>query len=549
MCKPILYPVLCLFFVIFFFSCQPTDKVDLIVHNGVVYSVDSSFTVHEAFAIKDGIFVAVGSSQEILNQFDSDSVIDAGGKAIYPGFYDPHSHFMGLGSKLDAADLIGTTSYEEIITRLKEFRATHPERAWLLGRGWDQNDWKDTRFPDKTLLDQAFPDVPVLLTRVDGHASLVNSKAIELAQITAKSTAEGGLVVVKNGQPTGILVDRASQLVSRVIPNSTKEEKQQFLQAAEKSCLSFGLTTVSDAGLDREDIDLIDEMHKNGTLKIRDYAMIRISPENLDHYIAKGPYQSDRLTVRSFKIYADGALGSRGACLLQPYADDPSTGFLLASVQELDEFASRIAASDFQANTHCIGDSANRLMLDLYGKYLKGPNNRRWRIEHAQIVSEVDVPKFGKYSIIPSVQPTHTTSDMYWADERLGPNRIKTAYAFKDLLKQNGYIALGSDFPVEFVNPLFGFHSAVARTDDKNFPEGGFQMENALSREEALRGMTIWAAYSQFEEKTRGSIEKGKFADFVILEDDIMKAPLQKIRQINVLRTVIGGESLYKKAP
>ncbi len=549
MAKPNLSLVLYLFLALLFWDCQRSIRVDLIVHNGVVYSVDSAFITHEAFAIKDGSFVAVGSNDEILGQYEADSVIDAGGGAVYPGFYDPHSHFMGLGTKLDAADLVGTSSYDEIVEKLKVFRAANPDRAWLTGRGWDQNDWADTQFPDKSKLDAAFPDVPVYLKRIDGHAALVNTKALELAQVTGSSRVDGGLVELKNGQPTGILVDNAQRLVDRKIPERTRQEKMKMLQAAEKSCLMFGLTTVSDAGLSRSDIELIDEMHKNGSLKIRDYAMISVSPENLAYYLPKGPYQTDRLTVRSFKIYADGALGSRGACLLAPYADAGTTGFLLTSSSVLEKYTARIADSQFQANTHCIGDSSNRLMLDLYGKYLKGPNDRRWRIEHAQIVSKADVPKFGRYSIIPSVQPTHTTSDMYWADERLGPERIKTAYAFKDLLQQNGYIALGSDFPVEFVNPLYGFHAAVARVDDKGYPKGGFQMENALNREEALRGMTIWAARANFEEKTRGSIEKGKFADFVILEKDIMKIPLPEIRQVKVLRTVIGGESLYKNMP
>jgi predicted amidohydrolase YtcJ len=546
MCKPTFSIVLYLFFLIFFTQCQRSTQVDLIVYNGVVYSVDSTLTLYEAFAVKDGKFIDVGSSSDIRARYKADSLIDAGGKPIYPGFYDPHSHFMGLGQKLDAADLVGTTSYEEIIDRLKDFRSRHPDRAWLLGRGWDQNDWTDTRFPDKSLLDAAFPDVPVLLTRIDGHASLVNSKALQLAGVTAYSKAEGGLVEVKDGEPTGILIDRASGLVARMIPDYTKEEKQEILKAAERSCLAMGLTTVSDAGLERADIELIDEMHKNGSLKIRDYAMISVSPANLDYYLPRGPYQSDRLTVRSFKIYADGALGSRGACLLEPYADASTTGFLLTNPDDLEDFTARIAKSDFQANTHCIGDSANRLMLDLYGKYLTAPNNRRWRIEHAQVVAPDDVPKFGKYSVIPSVQPTHATSDMYWADERLGPQRIATAYAFRDLMKQNDLIALGSDFPVEFVNPLFGFHAAVARVDARGYPEGGFQSNNALTRQEALRGMTIWAAYANFEDTTRGSIEKGKFADFVILDKDIMKIPLPEIREVKVIRTVIGGESLYQ---
>ncbi|WP_207505505.1 amidohydrolase [Telluribacter humicola] len=529
-------------------GCKNRTNVDLIVHNAVVYTADSAFTIHEAFAVKDGEFVAIGTTSDILDRYESDSTLDAGGKAVYPGFFDPHSHFVGLGQMLDMADLVGTSSYQEIISKLRAFRQQHPEQPWLIGRGWDQNDWDNKQFPDKALLDEAFPDVPVFLTRIDGHAALVNSKALRLARVTSGSKVEGGLVELKGGEPTGILVDNAMRLVRMVIPRPSDEEKRAQLQNAEKACFAVGLTSVSDAGIDRPDIEMIDQMHKNGSLRIRDYAMISVSPTNLDYYLPRGPYQSDRLTVRSFKIYADGALGSRGACLLKPYADAPTSGFLLTSPKELEDFISRIATSNFQANTHCIGDSANRLTLNLYGKYLEGANDRRWRIEHAQVVDTSDVLKFSVYNVIPSVQPTHATSDMYWADERLGDERVKTAYAFKDLMKQNGLIALGSDFPVEDINPLYGFHSAVARVDAKGVPPGGFQKENALTREEALRGMTIWAAYANFEEKKRGSIQPGKAADFVILEKDIMKVPEPELRDTKVLRTVLGGETVYRRS-
>jgi predicted amidohydrolase YtcJ len=538
---------LLLIFLLSLAACKNRTTVDLIVHNAVVYSADSAFTVYEAFVVRDGKFVEAGTSAELLDRYQSDSVIDAGGRAVYPGFMDPHSHFLGLGQMLDMADLVGTSSYEDIIERLKQYRQQQPDKTWIIGRGWDQNDWDTKQFPDKSLLDAAFPDVPVFLTRIDGHAALVNTKALRLARITTGSKVEGGLVELKNGQPTGILIDNAMRLVKMILPRYTEEEKQDILQKAEKACLAVGLTSVSDAGIDRPDIELIDRMHQAGTLKIRDYAMISSSPTNLDYYLPKGPYQSDRLTVRAFKIYADGALGSRGACLLKPYADAPTSGFLLTSPKELDDFFSRIASSTFQANTHCIGDSANRLVLDLYGKYLKGANDRRWRIEHAQVLDSADIPKFAAYNVIPSVQPTHATSDMYWAEQRLGPQRVKTAYAFRELMNQNGLIPLGSDFPVESINPLYGFHAAVARVDAKGYPPGGYQKGNALTRQEALRGITIWAAYSNFEEKTRGSIEAGKFADFVILEKDIMKVPEAELREVQVLRTVLGGETVYTR--
>ena len=522
------------------------QTADLIVYNAVVYTVDNQFFTTEAFAVKGGKFLATGTSKSILAKYNAKQKIDAKGKPVFPGLYDPHSHFMGLGQMLSQCDLVDTKSYEEIVDRLKKFDAEHKENQWLIGRGWDQNDWDIKVFPTKDLLDKAFPNKPVALTRIDGHAIIANSKALEFAKISPTSKVNGGVVEVIDGQLTGILVDNAMGLVKRVIPQATEKDKRKMLLAAQKECLKLGLTTVSDAGLNQEDIDLIDKMNKEGSLKIRNYVMVSLGIRNLDYYIKKGVYKTDRLNVRSFKLYADGALGSRGACLLKPYSDEPSkTGFLLLSAAELERSLTQIYNSVFQANTHCIGDSANRLILDIYGKLLKTKNDRRWRIEHAQVVDNQDISKFGKFSIIPSIQATHATSDMYWADERLGDARVKTAYAFQDLLKQNGVISNGSDFPVEFVNPLYGFHSAVARQDAKNFPEGGFQMENALTRKQAMRAMTIWSAYANFEEKERGSIEAGKMADFVILEEDLMKIPKEKLRNVKVLNTFVGGEKVF----
>lgn len=522
------------------------QQADLIVHNALIYTVNNQFSTAEAFAVKNGKFIGIGTSKDILAKYNAKQKIDAGKKPVYPGFYDPHSHFLGLGQMLSQCDLVETKSYEEIIERLTKFAAEHPENPWIIGRGWDQNDWDVKVFPTKELLDKAFPNKPVFLTRIDGHAALINSKAIQLAKISPASKVNGGEVEVIDGQLTGILVDNAMGLIKRVIPVPSLKEKQNMLLAAQKEAFKYGLTTVSDAGLNQDDIELIDKMQKAGTLKIRDYVMVSLGIRNLEYFIKKGIYKTDRLNVRSFKLYADGALGSRGACLLQPYSDEPTkTGFLLLSPAGLERSLTAIYQSDFQANTHCIGDSANRLILNLYGKLLKGKNNRRWRIEHCQVVAHEDVPKFGKYSVIPSIQATHATSDMYWAGDRLGKERVKTAYAFQDLLKQNGIIANGSDFPVEYVNPLFGFHSAVARQDARNFPEGGFQMENALSREQALKAMTIWSAYANFEEKERGSIETGKMADFVILEADIMKEAKEKLRNVKVSHTFVAGEKVY----
>ncbi|MBC3786742.1 amidohydrolase [Spirosoma utsteinense] len=527
-------------------ACSSKKKADLLVKNARVYTADSSFSTASAFVVKDGIFLAVGSADSLTALYDADSTADLGGQPVYPGLYDPHAHFLGFGQVLSQADLVGAESYDEVIERLKTFYQKNPQVTWLTGRGWDQNDWPGEAFPTKEKLDAAFPNVPVALTRVDGHALLVNSKALRLAQVTPTSKVAGGEVMLANAQPTGVLVDNAMQLIRRVLPRPDNADKTKMLLAAQKACVALGLTSVSDAGISPDEINLIDSLQKAGQLKIRDYAMVSLGEPNLNYFLKRGPFQTDRLTVRAFKLYADGALGSRGACLRKPYSDRADTGgFLLLSPAELERVTKLLYASNFQANTHCIGDSANHLMLDLYGKLLKGKNDRRWRIEHAQVVSPDDVWKFNRYSIIPSVQPTHATSDMYWATERLGSVRVKGAYAFNDLLKQNKLIAFGSDFPVEHPNPLFGFHSAVARQDAKNFPAGGYQMENAVDRKSALLAMTRWAAYANFEDKLRGSISAGKQADFVVLDRDIMTVPNPQLRQTKVKQTWIGGDRVY----
>jgi predicted amidohydrolase YtcJ len=532
--------------VVMFNACSTKKSADLIVYNGIIYTVDSTFTVAEAFAVKDGKFLEIGDDQYILNNYDAGEIIDARGKAIYPGFYDAHAHFFGLGSVLDEASLFGASSFEEIIERLKMFRQENPDREWLIGRGWDQNLWSNKTFPTNESLNEAFPDVPVYLVRVDGHAAIVNSKAFEIAGVDRAHEVEGGFMQEEGGKLTGVLIDNAMNLVGNSLPKPSEEDWRRMLVKAQDSCLSVGLTTIVDAGLDRSQIELLKKLYGEGALKIRDYAMVALSPENLDYYLKEGIYKSDKLTVRSFKIMGDGALGSRGACLLQNYSDADTKGFLLSSPETLDAVIARIAESDFQANTHAIGDSANRLVLDIYGKYLKGENNRRWRIEHAQIVDPSDFHKFAKFSVIPSVQPAHATSDMYWVQERIGKARLKGAYAYRSLLREYGMLALGSDFPVEHFNPLYGFHAAAARVDAKGYPEGGFNPEDAISRIDALRGMTIWAAFASFQEDTHGSIENGKAADFVILNDDIMKADNNKLRAIKVLRTVIDGKSVFE---
>ncbi len=531
-----------------FSACTQGEKADLLVYNATVYTVNPSFDKAQAFAVREGKILEVGTSETLRQKYKATQEVDAQGKPVYPGLIDAHAHFLGYAMNQREADLVGATSFTEVVQRLQAHRQAYPQAAWLTGRGWDQNDWPGKQFPSKDTLDALFPNVPVIIERIDGHASLANQKALDLAGVTPQTTVVGGKVEVKNGKLTGLLVDKAANQVVAQIPSPSVTELTQMLKKAEQNLFAVGLTSVVDAGLSKGSVDLLDSLQKKEELRIRVYAMLSPSPENKSHYFKNGPYTTNRLTVRSFKVYGDGALGSRGACLIHPYSDRPhETGFLLETVQEYKDLAAEIYQHNFQMNTHAIGDSANRLILQIYGDNLKGKNDRRWRIEHAQVVHPADVPLFGKYSILPSVQPTHATSDMYWAGERLGLDRVKHAYAFKALLQQNNMIPLGSDFPVEHINPLFGFHSAIARQDAKNYPEGGFQMENALTREEALKGTTIWAAYANFEEKQKGSIEPGKVADFVILDQDIMTIQPEAIRDVKVISTFLNGEKVYSR--
>ncbi|MBX7240470.1 MAG: amidohydrolase [Bacteroidia bacterium] len=528
-------------------ACETRSGADLIVHNARIYTVDSALSVAEAFVVKDGKFLAVGKSGEILKNYTAKEVMDLQGKPVFPGFMDAHCHFYWYGKSLNDVNLTGTASFSEVLSTLVDFRKKNPQFAWLTGRGWDQNDWEVKEFPEKDSLDILFPDVPVCIRRVDGHALIANEKALSLAGITPETTVEGGKIMVKNGKLTGVLIDNAMDLLEKVIPAPSEKEMEEYLLEAQQNCFEKGLTSVGDAGLDKKIIHTINQMHKTGKLLMRIYAMVSADSVNIPYFLKNGFIQTDLLSVRSFKVYADGALGSRGACLLHPYHDRPKeTGFMLSKPAHLDSIVGLIHAKGFQVNTHCIGDSANRTLLDIYGKYLgKEGKSKRWRIEHAQVVAIPDREKFKNYGIIPSVQPTHATSDMYWAGERLGAERLPTAYAYKSLLNIAGVLPLGSDFPIEDINPLYGFHAAVARQDAKGYPEGGFQPEDALSREEALIGMTRWAAYAQFEEKIKGSIEPGKWADFVVTEKDIMTIPVQEIRDTKVMMTFSSGKKVF----
>lgn len=522
-------------------------QIDLLVHHATIYTVDSSFSTAEALAVKDGKILETGSNEALLKKYAAKEILDAKGQFIYPGFIDAHAHFFGYGQSLQTADLNGTTSWQAILDTLSAFARTHPD-GWLLGRGWDQNDWDTKEFPSNEALNALFPDRPVLLSRVDGHAAIANNKALEMAGVKPGVTLTGGTVEVRNGKLTGILVDNAIDLVNEKVPGGSAQQAKQSLLDAQQRCFAVGLTTIDDCGLPYSVVELMDGMNKSGELKMRLYVMLSDGKQNFDYLFAKGRIKTDRLHVNGFKVYADGALGSRGACLLHPYSDKPGwSGFLLSTPAHFDSVASILYDKGFQMCTHAIGDSGNRTILNTYAKYLKEKNDRRWRIEHAQVVNKADFELFGKYSIIPSVQPTHATSDMYWAEQRLGAERVRGAYAFNELLQQNGWIPLGTDFPVEDISPFKTFYAAVVRKDAKGWPAAGFQIENALSREAALRGMTIWAAKSNFEEKEKGSLEKGKFADFVMLDKDLLKAAEGELLNTKVQRTYVGGEKVFER--
>lgn len=522
-------------------SCQ--SKVDLIVHNANVYTVGQNNFKASAFVVDDGKFVDVGG-EELLEQYTAKKVLDLQELPVYPGFIDSHCHFLSFGLSLNKVDLVGTKSFEDVLDRVKRY-ATNKELNAITGRGWDQNDWKIKRLPNKEQLDLLFPDIPVALRRIDGHAMLVNQKALDLAGITLDTEVTGGQIVKENGKLTGVLIDSPMQMVTNILPKSSVEDKIKSLQDAEEISFANGLTTVSVAGLDREDIFLIDSLHKTGALTIRVYAMISNSQDNVDYFLKEGPYKTDKLNVRSFKVYADGALGSRGAALKDSYSDlDNHTGAFITSKDSLEALAYKLAASPFQMNTHAIGDAANQVVLEAYNKALVFSDDPRWRVEHAQIIDTNDINLFNR-KILPSVQPTHATSDMYWAEDRLGEDRLYGAYANKALLEQSGRIALGTDFPVEDINPFKTFYAAVVRKDSDAFPEEGYLPENKLLEIEALKGMTIWGAYANFEDKEKGSIEAGKVADFIILDRDIIEVSEKRILKTRVVATLVDGKIVY----
>ena len=521
-------------------SCK--KSVDYIAFNGNIYTVNSDFDTVNAFAVKDGKFIDVGN-KEILSKYKTTTKIDLNGSTVLPGLIDAHCHFYGLGLNQSVIDLTGTNSFNEILEKISLKDSTNIIR----GRGWDQNDWEIKEFPNKNKLDLLYPDTPVILERIDGHAYLVNQKALDMAGININTKSNNGTLLSKKGKLTGVLIDGPMSIIDNAFGEISLENKVKALMSAQKICFQNGLTTVDDAGLSKDIILLIDSLQKKKLLKMRVYAMISNLENDVNYFLENGPIKTNSLNVRSVKVYGDGALGSRGATLKQPYSDDKHNyGKLVTSPDNIEDLANKLAKANFQMNTHAIGDSTINLLIDTYSKVLENKIDPRWRIEHSQIIDLNDISGYNE-KILPSVQPTHATSDMYWAEDRVGAKRIKGAYAYKALLEKSKVIGLGTDFPVEKVNPFHTFYASISRKDLNDYPEGGFEFENALSREETLKGMTIWAAYLNFEENEKGSIEKGKFADFIIIDRDIMKIEASKTPETKVLKTYLSGELVYSK--
>jgi predicted amidohydrolase YtcJ len=544
-------------------SAQPTpaagsQPADLILHNARIYTVGDRQPTAEAVAVRGDRIVRVGRSSDVLAlRGPATRVIDLQGSTVVPGLADAHGHFLGLGQSLQRLDFRGTTSYEQIVEMVRKAAAQARPGEWILGRAWDQNDWPEKQFPTADTLDAAAPQNPVYLTRVDGHAGLANHRALAAGGVTrdTKDPDGGEIIRDKNGEPTGVLIDRAQGLVASKIPEPSREQTLDAILRADAECRRLGLTMVHDAGAPPELVEqgytpLIDQ----GRLQTRLYVMLRGPLDTLRPAFARGPvasYHDFHMAVRAIKIVADGALGSYGAALLEPYSDRPDTrGLLTTPPQEVYQQTLEASKAGFQTCIHAIGDRANREVLDIFEKVqTEVPNARalRMRDEHSQILDAQDIPRFARLNVIASMQTTHATSDMPWVPTRIGPERTaEGAYVWQKLMKSGVVIANGSDFPVEEPNPMLGFYAAITRQDPQGHPEGGWMADQRMTREEALASFTKNAAYAAHMEQELGSIEPGKLADFVVLSRDIMTVPARDILTTRVLKTIIGGRIVYE---
>jgi len=577
--------ILSLLFFSFFLhivSCS-NNKADRIFINGLIYSLDEKSSVYEAIAIQNGIIVDLGTSAEISSKYSNAEKIDLNGKVMFPGFIDAHGHISGYGDNLLEINLVGTSSQEEIAALVKEKVSQVNPGDWIAGHGWDQNDWKEKGWPDHKILDQAAPNNPVYLTRIDGHALWVNKKALELAGITKDTKDPSGGDIKRDaiGIPTGVLIDNAMSLVYKVLPDVTDEMIQRTVLASVQNLATHGITSAHDMGVSSRTIEIMKKLADEGKLPLRIHAYIDGPGKTWNEYLEKGSvigYGNNFVTVRGIKLFVDGAMGSRGALMSQPYNDDPkNSGLMLMSEDEIYKVTNDALKKGFQVATHGIGDKGINLIFNAYERAIKENEKKdhRLRIEHVQVIDPADVERFSKNGIIPSMQPVHATSDMPWAEARLGTERVKWSYAPKLVLKGSPIIAGGSDFPVESPSVLEGIYAGVTRQDKNGYPrswldvmwlvenkmwviskagipdttlfEGGWYPDQRLSVQEAVNEFTKWAAYAAFEESKKGTIEVGKWADFTILDKDIMTIPPKEILNTNVVMTVVDGKIVYEK--
>ncbi len=563
-------------------SCS-REMPDKIFYNGKIYSLDDKNSIYEAVAVKNGLIYDLGTTDQLLKKYSNVDKIDLNGAVVFPGFIDAHGHITGYGENLIQINLVGTQSQEQIAELVKQKAEQLKEGEWILGGGWDQNDWPDKSWPDHKILDKAAPKNPVALTRIDGHALWVNKKALELAGITKDTpNPDGGEIKKdKNGNPTGILIDNAMNLVYKVIPPPSDEDLLHTILASTKELVKYGITSVHDMGVNERTIKAYKRLGDDGLLPLRVHIYVDGIGETWNKYLKEGKlvgYANNFVNVSGIKLFVDGAMGSRGALMTEPYQDDPNNfGLMLLSEDDIYKVAKDALSKGLQVATHAIGDSGNFIVLNAYEKAFNElkPEDHRFRIEHVQVINPTDVKRLAKLKVIPSMQPVHATSDMYWAEARLGPDRVKWSYALRMVLNDSKMIAGGSDFPVENPSVLEGIYAAVTRQDKSGHPknaddvfqlvkekkwvlskhgikdpknfEGGWYPEQKLTIDEAIKCFTKWAAYSVFEENKKGTIEIGKWADFTILDKDLYTIPPQEILNTNVLMTVVNGWIVYQK--
>jgi predicted amidohydrolase YtcJ len=551
-------PLQCSLFVLAACGALSAARADTVIDNANGYTLNAKGDVVQfaSLAFDDkGRITAVGSAKEVAAKAPKARHVDMAGRTVLPGLIDAHGHVFGLGEMLTQLDLSATTSLQGALDAIAGYARANPQGAWLRGRGWNQENWKLGRFPTARELDGVAGERPAWLERVDGHAGWANSRALALAGITDKTPDPAGGKIVRdaNGVATGVLVDAAKGLMEKVLPQPTEQEGRVMLDKALQKMASVGLTSAHDAGITVVQDKLYRDYADHGKLTARIYAMIGGTGPDFDQLSKNGPlnsYGKDTYALRAVKLYSDGALGSRGAALLAPYSDDPhSHGLLFHSNEEIDVMIAKAIKKGYQVNVHAIGDAGNRQILDTFAKEIPANHAeaQRHRIEHAQVVTASDIPRFKSIGIIPSMQPTHATSDKNMAETRVGSERIKGAYAWRTFLQQGSRIACGSDFPVEAPNPFFGIHAAVTRQDAGGQPIAGWYPEQEMSLKEAFRCFTLDAAYAGHQEKTQGSLEVGKYADFIVIDRDLFKMTPYDIYKTGVLETWVAGRQVYRK--